>query len=148
VQVFPVISALKDGGFVVAWESTQLGGSSPSVFGRRYAADGTALGIPFLVNKVPINGQYRLGATGLGDGGFIILWSSVRSAALDIFGQIFDATGNRFNIEFRVNRTITGNQWQPAVTSSGVSGFVAAWASRDQDGSLEGVYGHRFNRAR
>ena len=36
-------------------------------------------------------------------------------------------------------------QWQPAAAPSGENGFVAAWTSREQDGSLEGVYGQRFN---
>ena len=76
-----------------------------------------------------------------------MLWSSVKSkaAALDVFGQTFDAAGKRSGAEFVVNTKIAKNQSQPAVAPLGRRGFVAAWSSSGQDGSLGGVYGQRFD---
>jgi hypothetical protein len=34
---------------------------------------------------------------------------------------------------------------QPALIASGNRNFVGVWTSRNQDGSLDGVYGQRFN---
>jgi len=51
--------------------------------------------------------------------------------------------------EFQINTFTAGNQFPTATQTSGVAAddagnFVAVWASSDQDGSLEGIYGQRF----
>jgi hypothetical protein len=58
--------------------------------------------------------------------------------------QAYDAAGNAENIEFRVNTTIANNQSQPSVAAFSNGPFLVTWTSRNQDGSLEGVYGQRF----
>ena len=47
-----------------------------------------------------------------------------------------------------LNTVVAKDQWQPAVAPLAAHGFIAAWASRDQDTSLEGVYAQRFNTMR
>jgi len=147
VQVYPFVAALRDGGFVITWESANRDGSSLRVLARRYEAAGAPADIPFLVNTSTVSDQFPPAAVGLGQGGFAIMWSSrlQRSEELDVRGQIFDAAGKRFNVEFPANVTTKKNQWDPSLTAVGRSGFVAAWTSRDQDGSLDGIYGQRFN---
>ena len=147
VQVYPFVTTLRDGGFVITWESANLDGSSLRVLARRYTAAGTPAGIPFLVNTSPVIGQFPPAAVGLTQGGFAIVWSSLieRSEELDVRGQIFDAAGKRFNVELPVNLTTKRNQWDASLTAFGKRGFAAAWTSRDQDGSLDGVYGQRFD---
>jgi hypothetical protein len=46
-------------------------------------------------------------------------------------------------VEFRLNTTVIKDQWQSTIAPS-TAGIVAAWTSRDQDGSLEGIYSQRF----
>ncbi|KAF0118766.1 MAG: VBCS repeat-containing protein [Rhodospirillaceae bacterium] len=43
-QYYPSVTALKDGGFVVTWQSWGQDGEYSGVYGRRYAANGTAGG--------------------------------------------------------------------------------------------------------
>ena len=143
-QLLPVVTA------ACQWRFRRRLGADNSgvgVHGRRYRANGTPAGAPFAVNKAAIKGQQPIAATGLPGGGFAVLWSSVKSraAALDVFGQTFDGAGKRSGAEFTVNTKLAKNQSQPAVAPLGGRGFVAAWSSRGQDGSLEGVYGQRFD---
>ena len=147
VEFYPAVSALRGGGFIVAWESTARDGSALGVYGRRYAADGRPVGAQFRVNTSALRGPDRPAVTVLRNGGFTVLWSSVTpgTAARDVFGQSYNPTGHRFDLEFPVNTTRRSSQWQPEVAPLGKNGFVATWTSRDQDGSLEGVYGQRFN---
>ena len=70
VQFYPIVSALKDGGFVLVFELANRDGSGLGVFGRRYNADGTPAGTWFFVNTAAIKGQYQPAATGLRNGGF------------------------------------------------------------------------------
>ena len=75
----------------------------------------------------------------------MVLWTARKDAArgLDVDGQKFDPLGRRDDVVFTVNSTTENNQQQPAVAPLH-DGFVAAWTSRGQDSSLEGVYGQRF----
>jgi hypothetical protein len=47
--------------------------------------------------------------------------------------------------EFQVNTYTTDLQRRPAVASQGSGEFVVVWQSYGQDGSDNGVFGHRFN---
>ncbi len=96
----PSIAGLSDGGFVVSW----IGPSSDAadVLARRYRADGTASGAPFLVDTVTDGQQWTPAVTGLADGGYVIAW---RSDGLDsalagewgtggVFAQRYSAEGD------------------------------------------------------
>lgn len=95
----PVVAALAGGGFVVAW----LGAAADTVdvLARRFAADGSALGAPFLVNTVTDGQQWYPAARGLADGGFVIVWQTdgVDSPIWGewgtggVFAQRYDAAG-------------------------------------------------------
>ena len=50
----------------------------------------------------------------------------------------------RENIESRANTVTVDHQHQPSAVAFVDGNFVVVWTSRNQDGSLEGVYGQRF----
>jgi len=52
--------------------------------------------------------------------------------------------GNPVGPEFRVNTYTTGWQRMPAVAVDPSGNFVVVWESRDQDGSIYGVFGQRY----
>jgi hypothetical protein len=62
-----------------------------------------------------------------------------------VYAQVYDAEGVKTNVEFQVNTMTTKDQWQPVVAAGTAGEFIAAWTSRDQDGSLEGVFTQRFS---
>ncbi|NDW45566.1 calcium-binding protein [Ruegeria sp. PrR005] len=78
---------------------------------------------------------------GLTDGSFVIVWVSEEQDGFGdgVFGQRFDASGNRLGAEFQVNTVTLFSQNQPAVTPTADGGFFVVWTSYD------GIYGQKFD---
>ncbi|MEO0386087.1 MAG: hypothetical protein AAF281_00960, partial [Pseudomonadota bacterium] len=51
-----------------------------------------------------------------------------------------------FGVERQANTETTSEQDKPAITGLSDGGFVLVWESVGQDGSLEGIYGQRFDK--
>ncbi|MCP5155360.1 MAG: tandem-95 repeat protein [Ectothiorhodospiraceae bacterium] len=153
----PAVTALVGGGFVVTWTSVASGtagdGSGLGVFGQRYDASGTALGGEFRVNTQVSSNQSDSAVAALGDGGFLVVWTSFTSGTAGdgsgdgVFAQRYDASGVAVGGEFQVNTTTASTQDEPAVAGLDDGGFVVVWTSLNQDGSSEGVYAQRYDAA-
>jgi flagellin-like hook-associated protein FlgL len=145
----PAITNLSNGGFVVTWtnESSQ-DGSGYGVFGQMYNASGNTVGAEFQVNTHTSSNQRHPDIAGLSDGGFVVTWHSRHQDGDDqgIFGQRFDASGNKSGAEFQVNTHTTSFQQYSAVTSLTDGGFVVTWHDDSgHDGSDYGVFGQRYS---
>ena len=142
VQAVPTITALSNGGFVVAWsdQSGTLGDSSEtSVKAQVFAADGSKVGSEFLVNTQTANIQAVPAITALSNGGFVVSWSDQSgtlgdSSASSIKAQVFAADGSKVGTEFLVNTQTASTQAEPAITTLSNGGFVVAW--QDSSGTL------------
>ncbi|WP_210211584.1 hypothetical protein, partial [Azospirillum griseum] len=66
------------------------------------------------------------------------------SSYWDIYGQRFDASGNKVGSEFLANSTTATHQALPTVTALTGGGFVVAWGSVNQDSG--GTWGSYFQR--
>jgi hypothetical protein len=77
----------------------------------------------------------------------MVTWSSRNQDAteLGVYGQGYDAAGQRADVEFCINSAILDDQSQSALIAYQDGLFVSAWTSDAQDGSLEDIYGQRFN---
>jgi hypothetical protein len=144
IEPYPSVAGLADGGFVMTWESWD-GIDDKAVMARRYAADGTPLTSEFLVNTETSFDQANPVVTALGDGGFVVVWSSLFQDGDEtgIFAQRYDADGDAVGGEFQVNTYTTSYQTYPAVAALAYGGFVVTWQSFGQDGDV-GVYGQRY----
>ncbi|MDD3329415.1 MAG: PKD domain-containing protein, partial [Zoogloea sp.] len=142
-QVEPAIATLAGGGYVVAYtETSGLDGSGYSVFARRYDVNDNPLGDPFQVNIRSQNTQDEPEVLGLPGGGFVVVWTSndfqVDTSGDGVFMRRYLADGSPApEGEVLVNTSISGNQYQPAVSQSQDGGFIVAWYS---DGELGGAY--------
>ncbi len=112
-QELPVVAALADGGYVVAWQSFGQDGSGSSLHAQRYDLTGARVGGEFQVNTYSFSAQSSPTVVGLPDGGFAISWSSFLEdgSGYGIFEQRYNADGSPFGIETRVNNITTGNQY-------------------------------------
>ncbi len=148
-QSTPAIAALRDGGFVVAWQSYGQDGSGYGIYAQRYGAGGYATGGEFRVNSYLSNDQYTPTVAGLADGGFVVAWNSYGQdgSASGIYAQRYDAAGLVAGGEFRVNAYTNSYQSDPAVAALAGGGFVVAWNSYLQDGSSFGIYAQRYDAA-
>lgn len=76
-QLDPVVTALEDGGFLVAWEANPFLSSSGTwqvqILGQRYAANGAPIGGEFRLNQtdIPSSTSNRPDVIGTDDGGFM-----------------------------------------------------------------------------
>jgi hypothetical protein len=82
-----------------------------------------------------------------GQGGFVVVWEQQDAGSMpdDIVARRFDSSGNGLGADFQVNTYITGLQRSPAVTRTASGDFVVVWSSLNQDGSVYGVFGRRFD---
>ena len=143
----PFVTTLSNGGFVVTYNGQVSGGDHHEILGRLYDAAGTPVDDEFVVNSWMTGAQFEPSVTGLSDGGFVITWTSGKDpdGSSGIYGQRYDEFGAPVGSEFQVNTHIPGAQWDSSVAALSDDGFVATWVSNDQDGSLRGVFGQRFD---
>ena len=148
-QKYSAVIGLDGGGFVVTWSSYEQDGMDDGIYGQRYDAAGAAVGSEFRVNTYTTSFQYTSSVAALNGGGFVITWTSAGQDANDwgIYGQRYTAAGVAVGGEFRVNSTITGDQFNSSVTTLADGGFAVTWTSFGQDGDASGVYGQRYTAA-
>ncbi|MCB1449466.1 MAG: cadherin domain-containing protein, partial [Nitratireductor sp.] len=158
-QFYSAVAALADGGFLVTWTSFGQN-NSYDIFGMRYDAAGNevtppssllgtggALGNEFLINSAVTSSQESPSVTALADGGFVVTWASSTGDGdgWGIFGQRFDASGEKTGAEFLVNTYVTNTQFYSSVAALADGGFVVTWSSNGQDGDNWGIFGQRFD---
>ncbi len=148
-QTQPAIAAAPAGNFVVVWEGGYQDGSYSGVFGQRYDADGDPLGGEFQVNTSTTLYQYGPAVAIANAGDFVVVWTSYYfdGSSNGIFGQRYDALGNREGTEFLVNSYTTWVQSRPAVAMEPSGEFVVVWQSFLLDGSDYEIAARRFDAA-
>jgi RTX calcium-binding nonapeptide repeat (4 copies) len=144
-QAISSVTTLNDGNFVVTWYSEQ-DGSGLGIYGQRYAANGATVGAEFQINTFTSGNQGGCHVTALGDGGFVVTWSSSDQDGngYGIYGQLFAADGTAVGSEFAVNTFTANDQVYSSSTALADGGFVVTWSSLGQDGSDYGIFGQRF----
>ncbi|MBD2461517.1 tandem-95 repeat protein [Oscillatoria sp. FACHB-1407] len=149
-QLDPSVAMDADGDFVIVWASNGQDGSNDGVYARRYNALGQPQGTDeFRVNSTTFNQQRNPTVSMDGAGNFIVTWSSAGQDAgtgWGVFGQRFNASGNRQGSEFRINDEIAGDQQYSSVSMTPTGNYVVAWTSSSgtQDGGGAGVYAEAF----
>jgi hypothetical protein len=146
------VARAPDGSFVVVWDSEGQDGLDLGIFMRRYDAAGNPLGGEVAVNTYTTAAQLRPDVAMDGGGNFVVVWgsSSQDGSGYGVFGQRFDASGNRQGGEFQVNSYTTGHQsysryFGPTVGRARGGAFVVMWDDSARDGSNFGVFAQRFD---
>jgi hypothetical protein len=136
-----------DGRFVVVWSSFAQDGDAGAIIGQRFDASGLKLGAEFQANTTTASGQYGSSVAVSPHGTFVVVWQSdlQDGSYYGVFGQLFDAGGNRIGAEFQVNSTTLDDQLYPRVAMDAAGGFVVSWQSPDASGL--GVFARVFTPA-
>ena len=142
-QVDPSISALADGGFVIAWSDDTKDGSGWGVYAQRLNSEALVSGAEFRVNSQTNDNQYNAFALGLAGGGCVIAWRD--NATSNSNAQVYAATGAKVGAEITLNTFQNNWQQSPAMAALPSGGFIAVWGSDWQDGSYYGVFGQIFS---
>lgn len=130
---------------VITWESEGQDGSGKGIYAQRYNAAGQAQGDEFRVNTTTVSEQKNPVVAMDSSGNFVVAWTHLVGANLDIFAQRYNAAGQAQGEEFRVNFTQDGTQDDPAIALDAQGNFVVVWQSEEQDGSNEGIYAQRYD---
>ncbi|WP_036235020.1 DUF4347 domain-containing protein, partial [Marinobacterium litorale] len=146
-QIYPSVTALHDGGWLVTWHSGGQDGSDYGIYGQRYAADGSIYGDEFQINTYTASYQWRPSVTTLSDGGWLVTWSSSGQDGSNygVYGQRYAADGTTRGDEFQINTYTFSIQSEPSIAALDDGGWLVTWQSYGQDGSHYGVYGQRYD---
>ncbi|MBF9196500.1 hypothetical protein [Microvirga terrestris] len=128
-QEWSSVASLKDGGWIVTWESNVAGDTFQRIYQQRYDATGVAVGAEVRVSQSPFNKQSEVSTTGLSDGGWVVTWIGQDGNSDGIFQQRFNAYGLRVGHETRVNTTTDSLQAEPTITALVGGGWVVTWTS-------------------
>jgi Ca2+-binding RTX toxin-like protein len=88
------------------------------------------LGSQHTVNTTIAGDQNRSAVTQLLNGDIVVAWTDSNSGAVNVRGQILNSDGvTRDGSEFMLNTTLSGDQFDVALTALGNGGFAAGWTS-------------------
>ena len=153
-QDVPDVAGLAGGGFVVTWESSGQDGSGDGIYARQFADNGLPVANEFRVNDERGSSQLTPAVTALDTGGFVVTWrddSGRDGSGTGVFGQQYDASGNRLDSEFQVNTEFSSTQFEPALSALPGGGFVVSWSAftsgTSGDGSGYGVFYQLYGNA-
>jgi hypothetical protein len=145
------VALAPDGTFVVVWNDWQYGFPYDyfTIWGQRFAANGTPVGGEFQVSTFGTAAQYHPKVARGEGGSFIVVWDGWGS--LDdagIFGHRFNAAGNSVGGEFRVNSDIAPWDAYPSIATDASGAFVVSWQSGPSGNPNDwDIFARRFNSA-
>ena len=144
------------GNFVVVWQSDQQDGNSWGVFGRRFAANGTALSGEMAINTYTTSAQDNPAVAMDSAGDFVVAWQSFGEdgSGYGIYAQRYSSTGVKAGSEFRANTTTANWQITPDVAMANTGTFTITWSGYGQSNLLPsnptaatvdyGIYAHMY----
>lgn len=136
MQGHPAVTALADGGFVVAWEGDRIDDNAGIAL-QIFDADGSARAATDIRGNAFTEGdQVQPIVTALKDGGFVVLWSGASTFDADgLAMQVYNADGKtRIPGDIPVNVETRGIQGSPHVAALAGGGFAVTWITQDKDG--------------
>ena len=120
------ITALKGGGYVAAWETTEPG-NTLAIHTQRYDASGNAVGDEVLMT-VGTNAWTGTKMLALADGSYVIGWAEYNGPGHGFHVQRIDADGTKSGPETVVP---VSNQWNFAFTALDNGSYVFEWTVSD-----------------
>jgi Ca2+-binding RTX toxin-like protein len=130
----PSITALADGGFAVAWE-TSLGSilDESDVYTRAFNANGSARGHSVLAHAPNEEDQYAASITATANGGYTLTFTSYGGSEVDhwddIFMQRFTARGTKAGGNVQVNQFTEMDQHNSRATTLTNGNVLITWES-------------------
>jgi hypothetical protein len=115
------VASDQDGNFVVLWDAFDEPNTSSSVFGRRFAADGSPRGSEFRVNASTTQKAFARGLAANPAGDFLVLWGTEDGAA---WARPYSAAGSPTAHEVLVS----SRSDSVSAAMDGAGAFVVVWS--------------------
>jgi hypothetical protein len=131
-QQTPSVALDGSGNSVMVWDSIGQDGSLDGVYGRRFAANGTAQGDEFHVSTFTLNRQFLPAVARMSSGAFVVVWDSDYQArtGIDIYAQRYAADGTPQGGEIHINDTTQEVQPTVSVGIDASGNFTVVWAEQ------------------
>jgi hypothetical protein len=140
-QVYPSVGSNGSDGFVVAWANGS--GFPDSIFARRYASDGSAIGTEFRVDTAMFGLQANPEVHVASDGQFVVTWRGGYDGFGDgAFARRFNSDASPLSPAFQVNSFTQGVGNVPAIDGLLNRNFVITWPN--SIGYASNIFGQRF----
>jgi Ca2+-binding RTX toxin-like protein len=121
------ITALAEGGYVVAWTDT---GAGSVIKAQIYSAAGTRVGTEFKVNSsATVYGSVAASVTLLANGNFAVAWYESGPVDSAHHVQVFTPAGARVGAESSVLSGLSGTQTGPVIAALSDGGYAIAWTT-------------------
>jgi hypothetical protein len=134
----PSVALDRAGDFVVVW-SGEGAEDYLGIHGRRFAANGTALGSELQINSDTTGFQGRASVAMDTDGDFVVVWEGTDLGAdedgFGVQGRRFSRNGTALGPVFQVNTYTTYFQGRASVAIDADGGFVVVWVSNGSSGT-------------
>ncbi len=145
-QSQPSVAMDDDGDFVAAWTSFGQDGDRDGVVARLFDRFGDAVGNDFVVTTRTTDRQEKADVAMDAGGDFVVVWNSYGQdgSSWGVYGQRFDASGNRQGGEFQANSTTQDRQHEAAVGMDDAGNFTVVWQSFSSGSGEYDVFAQRF----
>jgi hypothetical protein len=145
-QEMPDTAIGSSGDFIIVWHSRHLDWEFSDIRAQRYGADGSPVGMEFVVNTYDGGDVKNAAVARHSDGSFVIVWCSEGQDGdgTGVFGRRFHADGAPKGSEFQINTYAIGDQTDPTIAMDGAGNFTVVWQSDGQDRDGYGIYAQRF----
>jgi len=149
-QSSPDMVVAPTGEFVVVWDSEYQDGSYRSIFGQRFATNGSPEGDEFQVNTQTTDFQMEASVSMDADRNFVVTWtdwSGQDGSGSGIFAQRFASDGDPIGAEFQVNSYTTHDQSGSEVTVGPAGDFIITWGGPGGSPGGHNMYGQLYDLA-
>ncbi|GAA4001641.1 cadherin domain-containing protein [Sphingomonas humi] len=128
-QAGPSVTYLADGGFVIAWHTTDTtqDGAGWAVKAQRFDPSGTKVGGEILVNTAAFGSQNNIDLATLADGRFVAVWQYGNSASSDVRIQLFNPDGTKSGGEIFAYKWDSDGTTDGSVTALAGGGFAVSF---------------------
>ena len=139
-QIHPSLSLSQNGGYLV-WQDNAIDGAGSGIAAQKLDGNFSGFYGYFRVNQQSTGNQEKPQVTLLTGGGTAIVWQGGRLGRQNIYARFLTPSGTfSSSTDIRVNTYTNSTQTSPAIAALSDGNAIVAWSSKDQDGSMEGVY--------
>ncbi|HYN20402.1 MAG TPA: hypothetical protein VE078_05550 [Thermoanaerobaculia bacterium] len=131
LQGVPAALAMRDGGFLVAWQSFQEGTTHHGIYGQFFSSAGSRIGSEFLVSSGLGEAQYSTALALLPNGDVLVSWMDYQGIVqVGVYMTVIDKAGQRQGDDLLASRELVYIQKQNSVSVTANGDILATWEGR------------------
>ena len=146
-EMMPRGAPLTNGSFALTWTGAAKNADREGhIYWRRFNLKGEAYGDLHRANNMSADKNSGTAVVGLYNSASAVFWDGIgtKNSGWNVYGQKFDADGNRSGDNFVVHRKVKGIQWYPSADVLDYGKVVVTWVMVNENEGGD-IYGRIFN---